>query len=292
MARFAAKVVLMGALLAAFSGIRAESQTSPAADPTLAMAEDLIGKSLIVRGFYSVNDLDYDATGHVIGSPKVDDWTLAGMNVQKVSRRAKNEIELDGVRVAIKFNQDSRQFERHAQNDATMRVIVLTVGAGQAEERGIESALTAIFSIGIDPALQRSTPAFWRHYFEPKLAWEKDALSDIPIYTRGEAAAGSDEARKLAALVNPVVEHRSTAKPSPIAAHDRINGEIELSMVVDAEGVPRRVSIVRPLGYGLDARAVEAVQNWKFKPGTIEGKPVAATVILREQFEEVMPQPR
>jgi len=42
----------------------------------------------------------------------------------------------------------------------------------------------------------------------------------------------------------------------------------------------RSVRVVRSLGLGLDEKALEAVRQWKFKPGMKDGKavPVAASI--------------
>ena len=60
-------------------------------------------------------------------------------------------------------------------------------------------------------------------------------------------------------------------------------------MVVDAEGVPQRIVIARPLGYGLDARAVEAVAKWRFTPAMREGRPVAVSLVVNYDFKFVGP---
>jgi len=62
-------------------------------------------------------------------------------------------------------------------------------------------------------------------------------------------------------------------------------------MVVDLEGKPRHIVIVQPLGYGLDARAVEAAAKFRFTPATIRGKPVASTVLMSQDFLLVSPPP-
>jgi protein TonB len=46
-------------------------------------------------------------------------------------------------------------------------------------------------------------------------------------------------------------------------------------MVVTAEGNIRDVSIVTPLGLGLDEKAVNTVGGWKFDPAKKDGIPVA-----------------
>jgi TonB family protein len=55
-------------------------------------------------------------------------------------------------------------------------------------------------------------------------------------------------------------------------------------LVVDSTGAPLRIAIVRPLGYGLDANAVEAMRRWRFTPGIRGGEPVATGVTMEQEF--------
>src|SRR6266849_4647637 len=106
----------------------AQDTPAPARDEELNAASLLVGKALFLRGFYLSNELTYDADGRVQGTPKVGDWTVAAVNVLKVERRGAGEIELDGVRVAIRYNTDSHEFQRHALNDEKMRLHVKDTG--------------------------------------------------------------------------------------------------------------------------------------------------------------------
>jgi TonB family protein len=241
------------------------------------VAETLVGKALFLRGFYLTNDLNFDAAGRVLGSPKVGDWTLAAVNVLKVERKGTGEIELDGIRVAIRYNTDSHEFQRHALNDEKMRVEV----KGPADARQLEAAFTAIFAVGIDPGLQRAMPDYWRHYFDPSLAWPQDELNGQTIYALYGAA---NQTKDVSA---PKAEHRVDAKYGEFAVRDKVQGVMQLRLGVDASGVPQRISIARPLGYGLDADAVEAMRKWRFAPGTRDGNAVATEVLVEQQFSLV-----
>ena len=53
-----------------------------------------------------------------------------------------------------------------------------------------------------------------------------------------------------------------------------------LSVIVDEMGRPNHVKVLRSLGLGLDQKAMDAVSQWRFKPGQKDGKavPVIATI--------------
>jgi TonB family protein len=64
----------------------------------------------------------------------------------------------------------------------------------------------------------------------------------------------------------------------------KYQGVVMLSIVVDANGIPRDIKVVRPLGLGLDEKAIEAVQRWRFRPAMKGGKPVAVTANVEVNF--------
>ncbi len=59
-------------------------------------------------------------------------------------------------------------------------------------------------------------------------------------------------------------------------------GAVLIGIVVDAEGRVRDPKVINALGMGLDEKALAAVQQWKFKPGTKDGHavPVYAQVLV------------
>jgi TonB family protein len=53
---------------------------------------------------------------------------------------------------------------------------------------------------------------------------------------------------------------------------------------VDIDGNAKNIRVVRPLGMGLDEKAVEAVAKWRFKPGMKDGLPVAVKANVEVNF--------
>ena len=124
-----------------------------------------MGQALILRGFYGGVELVYDAKGHLQGTPPpVMDWTLAGMSIEKVSRNEAGMLVLEGPRVASRYNPDAREFQRHPQKDERLRMIFPATDVA-----GVKAAMGAMFALGIDPGVERSVPAYWKHYFLPCL---------------------------------------------------------------------------------------------------------------------------
>ena len=51
------------------------------------------------------------------------------------------------------------------------------------------------------------------------------------------------------------------------------------------EGPPQNVHVIRGVGMGLDEKAMEAVKQYRFKPATENGKPVAVYLNVEVNFE-------
>ncbi len=61
-------------------------------------------------------------------------------------------------------------------------------------------------------------------------------------------------------------------------------GTVVLAIVVDEQGRARDLKVIRSLGLGLDQKAIEAVEKWRFKPGMKDGKPVPVQATIEVNF--------
>jgi periplasmic protein TonB len=64
----------------------------------------------------------------------------------------------------------------------------------------------------------------------------------------------------------------------------RYQGTLTLGVTVNQEGFPTHVRILSPLGCGLDEKAVDAVQRWRFQPAEKDGQPVSVTIAVETIF--------
>lgn len=83
---------------------------------------------------------------------------------------------------------------------------------------------------------------------------------------------------------SPTLVYKVEPEYSEEARKAKFQGTVVLQVVVDANGAPRDLKVVRPLGLGLDEKAVEAVMKWKFRPGYKDGKPVAVSATIEVNF--------
>src|ERR1700677_4540722 len=82
----------------------------------------------------------------------------------------------------------------------------------------------------------------------------------------------------------PSILYKVEPEYSEEARKAKFQGTVLLFVVVDEKGNPRDIKILRPLGLGLDQKAVEAVEKWKFSPGKKDGKPVPVQAQIEVNF--------
>jgi TonB family protein len=82
----------------------------------------------------------------------------------------------------------------------------------------------------------------------------------------------------------PRVQSSPDPEFSELARQDKNQGEAEFRLTVAEDGQVRDVCVSRSLGEGLDEKAVAAIRNWKFEPGTKQGKPVPVRISVTTDF--------
>lgn len=68
------------------------------------------------------------------------------------------------------------------------------------------------------------------------------------------------------------------------ALKNRVQGTVELEVVVTADGCASNIRVIRSLDPGLDREALAATSQWRFEPGRLAGQPVNVLVQVFVDF--------
>ena len=79
-------------------------------------------------------------------------------------------------------------------------------------------------------------------------------------------------------LIQPLAEYTKEARKA------RINGICLISLIVDAQGMPRNLHVHKSLDPGLDQNAMIAVSKYRFKPAIRDSEPIPVFVIMEVKY--------
>lgn len=65
----------------------------------------------------------------------------------------------------------------------------------------------------------------------------------------------------------------------------RVQGTVALRVVVNSQGLPGEVQIIKSLDPEVDQSAVEALKQWRFEPAKRNGKSIAVRVAVTIRFQ-------
>ena len=87
-------------------------------------------------------------------------------------------------------------------------------------------------------------------------------------------------------IINPAVLREVKPQYTADAMRAKVQGTVLLECVVLPDGSVGRVDVVKSLDstFGLDQEAVKAARQWRFRPGTRFGEPVAVLVTIELTF--------
>jgi hypothetical protein len=136
----------------------------------------------------------------------------------------------------------------------------------------LSKAINVMFAPALDDSVIATLPPYWQNYFATKEGKARSLRVDASAMRPG----GDVKPPQLLTVLDPA--------SNDYAQKNNIAGIVFLQMLVDSSGHPGAVTIVRPIGFGLDERAVEAVEHSQFRAGTFHGKPVPEVVNLQVTF--------
>ncbi len=82
----------------------------------------------------------------------------------------------------------------------------------------------------------------------------------------------------------PRVIYKTEPQYTEEAKNAKVSGTVALRLVVDESGNADSIEVAKSLDQGLDQKAVESVRQWRFAPGTKDGKPVRVIATVEVNF--------
>jgi TonB family protein len=107
----------------------------------------------------------------------------------------------------------------------------------------------------------------------------------VPSEAPATAAAGPGAVYRLGAgITAPVLLYKREPESTEEARKAKYQGTVTLNVEIDPSGKATNIRVQHSLGLGLDEKAIEAVRQWKFKPGYRDGNPVPVTANIEVNF--------
>lgn len=243
------------------------------------------GKTFLLRGFYGGVALRYDSIGALRGNATPGDWTTDGvvqlddvhLSGSHLTIKARRLVVLNSHRVLFADVPQSR-------NQIPSLYIYADLGVQNPTPDQLNAAMSKIFLTQEDD-FATLVPDYWKPCVRAAQLGKDPYCHFSPEFLSIPGAQSSDHSTPAIPLNGPSPHFGPGVKPpsriftpepsfSELARQAKYDGTVILGLTVDEEGLTKDVHITAPLGYGLDEKAVQAVQTWKFKPAEKNGQPM------------------
>jgi TonB family protein len=121
-------------------------------------------------------------------------------------------------------------------------------------------------------------------YTNPNCQFTMLPLSNTNIAGMRTSGAQANDSSP-AGVVPPTVISKVEPEYSDLARKAGLEGTVLLKIVINEEGIPQDVAVVKSLGMGLDESAKACVVKWRFKAAMRNGKPFKAAAQVEVNFK-------
>jgi len=158
-----------------------------------------------------------------------------------------------------------------AEGPADAKSVTTTTSQAHSNKL-LRDAVDSVFAQGFDTRMMDTMPEFWKLYYAAAAA-KTDYQPTDPAVLRQSMV---DKKARMASTFEP---------PSNQYAQDHgVAGICLYHVVIGTDGKPGEIAVARPIGFGLDENAVDAIRKATFEPAIKDGKPVPVLLNLVVEF--------
>jgi TonB family protein len=251
------------------------------------------GQVLTLRQFYPGKHLHFDTTGKLVSAVAPGAWTVDGrVRVQDISLKD-GVLHIRGQRLFLFFDPGSKQlrdvgtvrktdsakslFRKKGLDEWAAKEgkteIEVDCSVTEPEMEDLTKAMNAVF-LAPGETFAEVVPDFWKGYLEPKTP-----VSPVPTPNKEGAFRVGGGVSAPRATYHPDPTYSEPARQVGYQSATTV-----MWLVVDRDGLPQDIRIVRPAGMGLDEAAVDTVRMWRFEPAMKDGKAVRVQINVEVNF--------
>lgn len=281
------------------------------------LSHTFVGRSFTIRNFYRGSLLKFASDGGLLNKAEPGFWSRDGMvKFSSVKLSSDGLLVFHGERYCVLFDPKEGEFSNVRTGDKLE--IAVQIPPDKLTPAGTIPILYKVFVTGKEQ-LSELVPSYWRNCLSQKVIridqsspWE--CVSDLKqpvINFHGKTIAWEVEPpdRTLhTGMKRYLIRHRVAylaeqvtsapqvlLAPNPFfdwAQNRTVLGDsvLVLGFTVDPDGHAQDVTVVSPVGMGIDDDAVQTLLTWKFQPAKLNG--AAVTVPARVIFEILTPDSR
>jgi TonB family protein len=281
------RFALFAASLLGITPMWAQSSTAQARQ----LEQRYKGMLLRVRDLVSDSKVRYDAAGNLTGKWHPGRWTWhSSVEVTKVEMKDRL-LKIQANRLLLNYNRGTHLFVPVRSGAVNIEIETSPGADGNID---VEKEWNKAF---LKPAEEYplDMQPYWKpfiacvirpktdecEYYEKK-SWAPDVYKINPTsnwkpdYPNVHHVGGDVKPPKVKSRVEP--EYNEVARAG------RVTGTVLLEAIVTKQGGIQILRVIRPLGYGLEENAAEALSQWVFEPGTRMGQPVDVLLDIEVNF--------
>jgi TonB family protein len=269
-----------------------------------------VGHVVTLRNFYGGNNLLYGSVGQLLSRAEPGYYSRDGMvEIYSVKLSTEDVMIMRGKRVCLLLDPEKGELNNVWTGDQVE--IRVQLGPKPLDLAAAISVLQRVFFTAQDD-LALFVPPYWRNCLQQKL-FRSDEHSPWECTVPDKRQVTDFTGKKISWDIPPPdnsphngmqmyrLKHRvaylmeeGMVPPQLLSAPDPLFQWIQrrakllemtiiLSLDVGADGKPSDITVVSPVGMGMDDQAAEMVAKWHFRPGKCKDQPCA--VHARVVFE-------
>ncbi len=253
----------------------------------------LHNKPLYLRGFWSSDKLHFDAAGNLTVPSRPVSFTLSGFELESVNLKP-DKLTLQGRRVGLEFTKNQqKRVDLNAGSLQHPEDEKIEIEVDPSPDGDYTHALDAVFVDNLADIVP-TLPFYWTRYAHDNLLPAANTPTPAPpspaattvAPNQQPATTSNAQIRRIGGSVTaPKLLHAVEPDFNNTAHNLRYSGTTLLSLRVETDGTVSHLSIVHPIGLGLDERALAAVQHYVFSPAKENGQPIVVELYIEVNFQ-------